>query len=50
MLLPVMLFMLAISAFGQRSLEIKDVTEGMNVFSGKDKGRELLSLALSIFL
>ena len=37
MLLPVMLFMLAISAFGQRNLEIKDVTEGMNVFSGKDK-------------
>ena len=37
LLLPVMLFLLAISAFGQRSLEIKDVTEGMNVFSGKDK-------------
>lgn len=36
-LLPLMLFVLAISAFGQRNLEIKDVTEGMNVFSGKDK-------------
>lgn len=36
-LLPFMLFVLTVSAFGQRNLEIKDVTEGMNVFSGKDK-------------
>ena len=35
-LLSVVLFVLAVSAFGQRSLEIKDVTEGLKVFSGKD--------------
>ena len=35
-LLPFMLFVLAVSAFAQRNLEIKDVTEGLNVFSGKD--------------
>lgn len=35
-LLPFMLLVLAVSAFGQRNLEIKDVTTGLNVFSGKD--------------
>lgn len=34
--MSVVLFVLAVSAFGQRSLEIKDVTEGLKVFSGKD--------------
>ena len=35
-LLPFMFFALAVSAFAQRNLEIKDVTAGLNVFSGKD--------------
>lgn len=35
-LLPFMLLVLTVSAFGQRNLEIKDVTDGLSVFSGKD--------------
>ena len=36
LLLPLMLLVWTLSAFGQRNLEIKDVTEGLKVFSGKD--------------
>lgn len=35
-LLPFMLFVLTVNMFGQRNLEIKDITTGLNVFSGKD--------------
>ncbi|MDE6349207.1 MAG: hypothetical protein K2L60_11330 [Bacteroides sp.] len=34
--LTVLLFMATVEVFSQRSLEIKDVSSGMNVFSGKD--------------
>lgn len=34
--LTALLLMATVAAFGQRSLEIKDVSSGMNVFSGKD--------------
>lgn len=34
--LAALLLMVTVAAFGQRSLEIKDVSSGMNVFSGKD--------------
>lgn len=35
-LLPFLLLMVAVNVFSQRSLEIKDVTSGLGVFSGKD--------------
>lgn len=46
-LLPFMLLMLAVSAFGQRSLEVRDVTTGLNVFSGKDTEAGMVFIAPS---
>ena len=44
-LLPFMLLMVALSAFGQRNLEVKDVTTGLNVFSGQDTEAGMVIIA-----